>query len=101
MPTATELNASDIADLKASNREIVSAIADIKVEIAHEFGAVRADFREFQASTRLQMRLIGLVTAALFPIVVTLIGAAIAGGWYMGQMAIRLDRVEHKVEGPN
>ncbi len=109
-------------DMRESNLRLTEAInglardfSNFRVEVAKEFGAVRAEmakesgelsarmekgFGEVNArmeSTTISVRMLGRGVLLLFPVVVSLMGAAFGIAWYSGRLESRVERVEKAV----
>lgn len=111
---STELRESNARLTEAVNG-LARAFSNFRVEVAKEFGAVRAEmakesgevnarmekeFGEVNArleSTAVSVRMLSRGMLLLFPVVVSLMGAAFGIAWYAGRLDSRVERIEKAV----
>ncbi len=122
---STEMRESNLRLTEAIN-SLARDFSNFRVEVAKEFGAVRAEMaKEFGAvrgemekefgevnarmekefgevnarldSTAITVRMLGRGVLLLFPVVVSLMGAAFGIAWYAGRLESRVERVEKAV----
>ncbi len=101
MPTPTDVLNEDIRDLKAANLRVADRmdrladeIHDFRLTLQSELGTIRADVRELQASTRVALKLAAWVVGIVTPVIITLVGLAIAGAWYASKLDSRVGQLE-------